>query len=171
MDIIQTDRLVFREFTQADLEPLCLLLDDPTVMKYCSGPMDLAGVTKWLNSAMACYEQYGYDFWAVYEKNTDDFIGQIGILSQEIAGKQENCLAFMIGQKYWNKGYATEGALACINYAFGPLRLERLMATVESENLASIRILEKIGMKLDGEVTYFDEKVHLYSIQKSESHI
>ncbi|MFD1174869.1 GNAT family N-acetyltransferase [Paenibacillus puldeungensis] len=168
MDIIQTNRLVFREFAQADLEPLFLLLSDPTVMKYCSGPMDLTGATKWLNAAMACYKQYGYDYWAVYEKNTGDFIGQIGILNQQIAGKYEDCLAFMIGQKYWNKGYATEGALACIDYAFGPLKLDRLIATVEPENLPSIRVLKKIGMKFDGETTYADKKAYVYSIQKGE---
>lgn len=171
MDIIQTDRLAFREFAQADLEPLFLLLNDPAVMKYCSGPMDLAGAKKWLDAAIECYKNYGYDYWAVYDKNTDTFIGQIGILNQEIAGKQKNCLAFMIGQQYWNKGYATEGALACIHYAFESLKLEKLMATVEPENIPSISVLKKMGMKFEGETTYFGEKVHHYSIHKSESHI
>ena len=102
MDIIQTDRLVFREFTQADIDKLLLLLNETIVMKYCSGPMNITGTQKWLDIAIECYKKYGYDYWAVYERYTNTFIGQIGILNQEIDNKQENCLAFMIRQKYWN---------------------------------------------------------------------
>lgn len=72
----------------------------------------------------------------------------------------------MIGKKYWNKGYATEGAIACINYAFKSLKLEKLIATVEPENIQSINILKKIGMKYVREANYFNEKVHIYSIYK-----
>jgi ribosomal-protein-alanine N-acetyltransferase len=164
MDIIQTNRLVFREFTQADIDKLFLLLSDTIVMKHCSGPIDITGTKKWLDMSIECYEKYGYDYWAVYEKNTDTFIGQIGILNQEIAGEQEDCLAFMIGQKYWNKGYATEGAIACINYAFKSLRIEKLIATVEPENLQSICVLKKIGMKYAGETNYANKKVYIYSM-------
>lgn len=103
MDIIQTNRLVFREFTQADIDKLFLLLSDTIVMKHCLGTIDITGTKKWLDIAIECSEKYGYDYWAVYEKNTDTFMGQIGILNQEIAGKQENCLSFMIGKKYWNE--------------------------------------------------------------------
>lgn len=171
MDIIQTDRLVFREFTQADIDKLFLLLSDTIVMKHCLGPMDITGVQKWLDIAIECYKKYGYDYWAVYERYTNTFIGQIGILNQEIDGKREECLAFMIGQKYWNKGYATEGAIACINYAFKSLKLERLIATVEPENLQSICVLKKIGMKYVGEINYINKKVYIYSINKRECYV
>lgn len=168
MNIIETNRLVFREFTQADIDNLCILLSDPIVMKYCSGTVDVIGTQMWLDMAIECYKKYGYDYWAVYEKNTGDFLGQIGILNQEIDGKQEDCLAFMIGQKHWNKGYSTEGAIACINYAFKSLKLEKLIATVEPENLQSICVLKKIGMKYIREANYANEKVHVYLINKSE---
>ncbi|MBU3105820.1 GNAT family N-acetyltransferase [Clostridium gasigenes] len=171
MDIIKTNRLVFREFTQADIDNLFLLLSDPIVMKYCSGTINMIGTQKWLDIAIESYEKYGYDYWAVYERDTDTFLGQIGILNQEIDGTQEDCLAFMIGQKYWNKGYVTEGAIACINYAFKYLKLEKLIATVEPENLQSIFVLRKIGMKYIREANYGDEKVHVYSINKSSCHV
>ena len=167
MDIIQTDRLFFREFTQADIDKLFLLLSDPIEMKYCSGPIDMKGTQKWLDIVIESYKKYGYDYWAVYERNTDTFLGQVGILNQEIDGKQEDCLAFMIGQKYWNKGYATEGAIACINYAFKSLKLKKLIATVERENLQSICVLRKIGMKYAGETNYVNKKVYIYSINKT----
>jgi RimJ/RimL family protein N-acetyltransferase len=171
MDIIQTNRLVFRKFSQADIESLFFLLSDPIVMKYCSGTLNIIGTQKWLDLVIESYKKYGYDYWAVYERNTDDFLGQIGILNQEIDGKQEECLAFMIGQKYWNKGYATEGSIACINYAFKSLKLEKLIATVNPENLQSICVLRKIGMKYICEANYANEKVHIYSINKRECHV
>lgn len=171
MNIIQTNRLVFREFTQADIDNLFLLLSDQIIMKYCSGTINIMGTQKWLDITIECYKKYGYDYWAVYERNTDVFLGQIGILKQELDGKQEDCLAFMIGQKYWNKGYTTEGAIACINYAFKTLKLDKLIATVEPKNLQSICVLRKIGMKYICETNYGNEKVHIYSINKSECHV
>ncbi|MBY6804954.1 GNAT family N-acetyltransferase [Clostridium botulinum] len=77
----------------------------------------------------------------------------------------------MIGRKYWNKGYATEGAMACINYAFKSLKLEKLMATVEIENLQSISVLKKIGMKYIGETNISNKKVYIYLIKKTECHV
>jgi len=168
MDIFQTDRLVFKEFTQADIDNLFLLLSDPIIMKYCSGTTDRIGAQKWLDTAIESYKKYGYDFWAGIEKNTGVFIGTIGILKLDIDGKQEDCLAFMIGQKYWNKGYATEGAVACINYAFKSLKLDKLIATVEPENLQSIGVLKKIGLKYICKDNSVNEKVHIYSISKKE---
>lgn len=171
MDIIYTDRLVIREFTQVDIDKVFPLLSDPIVMKHCFGHLDIIGAQKWLNSTIESYKKYGYDFWAAYEKNADTFLGTIGLLNEEIDGKQEPCLAFMIGRKYWNKGYATEGAMACINYAFKSLKLEKLMATVEIENLQSISVLKKIGMKYIGETNISNKKVYIYLIKKTECHV
>lgn len=170
-NILETGRLVFREFTEEDADKLFFLLSDSLVMKYCSGTIDMIGTKKWLEMVIELYKSCGYDYWAVYEKNTDIFLGQIGILKQEIEGKEENCLAFMIGREYWNKGYATEGAIACIDYAFKVLKLEELIATVERENLQSIGVLKKIGMKYVREADYFNEKVDIYSIRKSPDNI
>ncbi len=147
------------------------LLSDPIVMKHCFGHLDIIGAQKWLNTTIESYKKYGYDFWAAYEKNADTFLGTIGLLNEEIDGKQEPCLAFMIGRKYWNKGYATEGAMACINYAFKSLKLEKLMATVEIENLQSISVLKKIGMKYIGETNISNKKVYIYLIKKTECHV
>ena len=77
----------------------------------------------------------------------------------------------MIGQKYWNKGYATEGAIACINYAFKSLKFEKLIATVEPENLQSICVLRKIGMKYARETNCANKKAYIYLINKREWHV
>ena len=86
MVIIETNRLVFREFTQDDVDELFNLLSDPIVMKHCSGTINITGTQKWLDIAIESYKKYGYDYWAVYERGTGAFIGQIGILNQDIEG-------------------------------------------------------------------------------------
>lgn len=164
MDIIETNRLIFREFTKVDNDKLYQLLSDEIVMKYCFGPLDEISSQKWLDMVIECYKEFGYDYWAVYERETDSFIGQIGILNQKIDGQDEDCLAFMIGKEFWNKGYATEGARACLQYAFTTLKLKKVVATVEPENFPSIAVLKKIGMKYIGDTEYMNEKAAVYSI-------
>ncbi|MBY6780449.1 GNAT family N-acetyltransferase [Clostridium botulinum] len=88
MDIIYTDRLVIREFTQVDIDKVFPFLSDPIVMKHYFGHLDIIGAQKWLNTTIESYKKYGYDFWAAYEKNADTFLGTIGLLNEEIDGKQ-----------------------------------------------------------------------------------
>jgi [ribosomal protein S5]-alanine N-acetyltransferase len=167
MCVIETERLVFREFTQNDKDKLHMLLSDPIVMEYCNGPMAAEGTEKWLNLIISSYKEYGYDYWAVYEKSTNEFIGQIGILKQEVDGKQLGCLAYMLKYSHWNKGYATEGAMACKAYAFEVLKFENLFATIEPENYKSISVLNKIGMKYSYKSSILGNTLHIYSVKNS----
>ncbi len=160
--------LVYRECEQTDIDKLFSLLCSPKVMKYCCGPMDITGAQRWLDAVVAAYKTCGYDYWAVYEKSTGDFIGQMGILNIEICGKMEDSLAFMIDPKHWNRGFAKEGSIACIKHAFGRLGLEKLIATVEAENIQSIAVLTKIGMRYEGEIDFADKRVHKYFISMKD---
>jgi RimJ/RimL family protein N-acetyltransferase len=129
---------------------------------------DMEGAKKWLNTAMEYYKKYGYDFWAVRRRITGEFLGQMGIFRQKISGKDENCLAFMLGKKHWNMGYASEGAEACIDYAFRTLNLDRLAATVEPENLRSVCVLNKIGMEKTGKTNFLDKELYIYEISRKD---
>lgn len=168
MEIMRTERLTVREFTQDDFDRLFLLLSSPAVMRYCSGPVGREETHKWLDTAIRCYKEYGYDFWAVFEKDTGDFLGAAGIMNQEVDGRKEDCLAFMIGQQYWNRGYATEAAAACVRFAFESLKLERLIATAEPENGKSVNVLTKIGMTYAGDTVYAGKKAFVYRIERDE---
>lgn len=166
MVIMETERLILRQLTDSDIHDLLCLVSDPIVMEFCSGPLTNADAQRWLATAMTCYEKYGYDYWAVEEKESGNFVGQMGILRQELDGTQVDCLAFMLHHQYWNRGYASEGASACLRYAFTTLRLENIMATVEPGNAASIAILKKIGMKQIEDKDYAGNRVHVYSISQ-----
>lgn len=161
----ETERLIVREFMDSDIINLYNLLSDPIVMKYCSGPLNMEKTQKWLETIRKYYIKYGYDYWAAIDKTTGEFIGQLGIIKQEVDNKWIDCIAFMICKDKWNKGYATEGGKGCIKYGFQILRHKKLYATVETGNAASKSVLKKIGMKYERDAVCFNTIVYLYSIE------
>ena len=91
-------------------------------------------------------KRYG---WVIRIKETDEFIGEIGIiLSEKRFNKAEIYYSFL--PRYWDKGYATEAVKSIINFGFQELKLHRMEAGVATENMRSIKILEKIGMRREG---------------------
>jgi RimJ/RimL family protein N-acetyltransferase len=162
---VETERLIVREFTHLDIDNLYSLLSDPIVMKYCSGPLNMKETQKWLETIKRYYNKYGYNYWAAIDKTTGEFIGQLGIIQQEVDDEWIDCIAFMICKDKWGKGYATEGGKGCITYGFQILKRKKLYATVEPGNTASKSVLKKIGMRYEREAVCFDTIVHLYSIE------
>ena len=161
---IEMERLILREFVDDDLDNLYALVSDPVVMRYCAGALDRAQAQVWLTAAQRYYARYGYDYWAAVDKYSGAFVGQIGILRQEIEGLSCDCIAYMICREQWGKGYATEGAAGCIRYGFETLQREQLYATVEAENLASQSVLVRCGMQYKKDVCYLGKIVRLYVI-------
>lgn len=164
MTKFETNRLVIREFIYSDIDHLYNLLSDPQVMKYCSGSLNYEQAQKWYESIKAYYNKIGYDYWAAIEKTTGEFIGQIGIIQQEVDNEWINCIAFMICKDKWGKGYANEGAKGCLSYGLEVLKLNKIYATVEKDNILSKNVLEKIGMTYRRKAVCFDKIVDLYSI-------
>lgn len=161
----ETERLIIRELVDDDIDDLYSLLRDPIIMQYCSGTMDRTGAIKWLESVKKYYEEYGYSYWAAIDKDTNEFIGQLGIIKQEVDGEWLDCVAFMISKNNWRKGYATEGASGCIRYAKDTLQLQELYATVEKENITSQAVLRKIGMTYVKDAECFGDIMMLFSIK------
>ncbi|MBN2221803.1 MAG: GNAT family N-acetyltransferase, partial [Vallitaleaceae bacterium] len=129
----ESQRLCFRELADGDIENLSQLLKDPKVMEYCEGALDYKASQRWLKSVQKYYKSLGYDYWAAVHKESGEFVGQMGIIKQEVDGEWIDCVAFMVNSKEWGKGYATEGAGACIQYAFDVLNHQKIYATVEKE--------------------------------------
>jgi ribosomal-protein-alanine N-acetyltransferase len=97
----------------------------------------------------------GYALWAVERKDDGTFIGQSGLYPAELTGPEIE-LAYHYTPASWGQGYATEAVTAVLGYAFGMLRLERIIALVMPDNLGSSRVAEKAGMALnDANATYY----------------
>jgi RimJ/RimL family protein N-acetyltransferase len=94
------------------------------------------------------YAHDGLGLWTITFKNSDEAIGDCGLVRHEVDGAMETDIGWHQLRAQWGQGYATEAALASRDYAFVKLRVERLVAQIHPENYASRRVAEKIGMRL-----------------------
>jgi len=145
--IIETDRLLLRNFTEDDAGLLYELNLDPEVIRYTHDPIaDAEHAKKILRDViLPQYVLYHHGRWAVHLKSDLEFIGWCGL--KYLSETNEVDLGYRFRKKFWGKGYATEGGLACIAYGFNQLNLRRIVARALPGNLASVRVLEKCGMK------------------------
>jgi [ribosomal protein S5]-alanine N-acetyltransferase len=172
INILETNRLILRQFELTDAQAMFDLNVDEEVIKY-TGDVAFESIEKakeFLKS-YSHYQQYGYGRWAVILKANGDFAGWCGL--KYAPGKDEVDLGFRFFRKHWNNGYATEAAKACIDYGFNKLSLAKIVGRVMNSNLASIRVLEKTGMKLEKEIDpiatgFYGEPARLYAISKTK---
>lgn len=142
--IITTNRLELREFAAEEAELMYELNSDPEVMKY-TGDIPFESVEDALKLIVQYeqYDRYGFGRWSVYSRDTGDFLGWCG-LKQHEDGMVD--LGYRFFRRHWGNGYASEAARACIDYGFLELKLDEIVGRTAKANLASIRLLEKIGM-------------------------
>ncbi len=150
MDRLETARLILRPFTAGDAPRAHRVYSDPQVMRYvATGPMEHIGVTERLLYDYDVHQRtHGFSFWAVIERATGELIGDAG-LYRTPAGEVE--LGYTLGLPWWGHGYATEAAGTWVETAFGVLGIEEVVALAEPANLASLHVLEKLGMQRTGE--------------------
>jgi RimJ/RimL family protein N-acetyltransferase len=103
----------------------------------------------------AMEHEFGHAMWAVDVKETGAFVGQCGLQPVERTGPEIE-LAYHFNKASWNKGYATEAAIAVLAHGLGPVGLDRVIAVVVPENIGSWRVMEKAGMRYEGLATYYD---------------
>jgi RimJ/RimL family protein N-acetyltransferase len=148
---LETERLTLRRFTEADVEHLVDLDSDLEVLRYINGgtptPRDVIE-REILPRFLAYYDRYnGYGFWAAIERTTGEFLGWF-CLHPEDEDKDRVALGYRLRRSAWGKGYATEGAQALIRKGFTELGMRRVFAGTYEYNVASMRVMEKVGMKL-----------------------
>jgi RimJ/RimL family protein N-acetyltransferase len=147
--ILETARLRLREFTPADAEALEGILGDPVTMQYYPAPFPRAEIEDWIRRNLARYRDCGFGVWAMLLKDTGELIGDSGCYVREVEGNFEFELAWHVRRDLWGRGYATEAAQSCVDYAFSDLGAERIIALVRPENKSSCRVAEKIGMRCE----------------------
>jgi RimJ/RimL family protein N-acetyltransferase len=148
---IVTERLAIRPFTDADRPALGALYADPEVMRYISyGVLDAAGVDRVLAKYARVEDERGFTFWAMVERGTDRFLGDVGFGVYDATVEPE--LGYSLARSAWGHGYASEAASACIGAAFVHLDAPRIVAVVDADNAASARVAERIGMQRQGPI-------------------
>ncbi len=172
MKILQTTRLLLREFIPQDADALALVLSDPETMRYYPAPYDRAGVEQWIERNRQRYQDDGVGLWALEltkteEKDkTPEVIGDCGIIVQQVEGERLYEIGYHLCRDFWGQGLATEAAIACREWAFAHLKTERLISLIRPENLPSRRVAERVGMSVWKEVDWRGLKHNVYSMEK-----
>ena len=144
--ILQTSRLLLRELVAQDAAALEKVLGDPVAMQYYPAAFDRNAVEEWIKRNIDRYERDGHSFWAMTLKSSAELIGDCGCPLQEVEGRNEIEIGYHVRRDLWGKGYATEAAQACMEYAFNKLGAERVISMIRPENQQSRRVAEKNGM-------------------------
>jgi RimJ/RimL family protein N-acetyltransferase len=149
--IIETKRLLLRNFTEEDSHLLYELNLDPEVIKYTYDPIKNIDHARQILQQVILpqYALYNHGRWAVHLKQALEFIGWCGL--KLIPEKNEIDLGYRFQKNAWGKGYATEAAYACIKYGFEKLNLSRIIGRAVPANLGSLNVLEKCGLSYIGE--------------------
>ncbi|PKF60789.1 GNAT family N-acetyltransferase [Psychromonas sp. psych-6C06] len=152
---ITTQRLILRPFQQDDLSALHRLFSCPEVMRFSlNGPYSEEKTYALMNQCIEKSQQNQASLLAVIDKKNRQLIGSCGFFAQTIQGNDELELGYRLIKSEWGKGLATEAATAMKNYAFSEMRLTRLISIIEKDNLASLRVAEKNGFKLEKVMRY-----------------
>ena len=151
--IFESPRLGFRMWNESDRALFAKMNDSKEVMRYFPKTLDSKETDDFLNRVQEHFKENGYGLWAVELKDTKDFIGFIGLLTATFEADFTPCveIGWRLDNKYWNKGYATEGAKACLEYGFNKLNLDTIYSFTAQINKPSENVMKKIGLKKVGE--------------------
>jgi RimJ/RimL family protein N-acetyltransferase len=160
MPEIETARLRLRQFTLADFDDLFRIYSDSQVMQY------LSSRTKEQIQASLCkhiqhWQEYNFGMYAVIHKESGKVIGRCGLGFLDNTPEVE--LGYVFDKSYWNRGLATEASKATLKYGFEEVKLDRIVAIAKPENIASVRVIQKIGMQYEKDANFYNVDVVYYA--------
>lgn len=163
----QTRRLTHRAFTLEDAEAFYALNSDPEVMRLTGEP-PLPSLEAARNAIVSYpdFDNVGYGRWACILKETDTVIGFCGL--KYLADLDAVDVGYRFLTPYWGRGLATEACRASLDFGFSTLGLEQIIGLVFTKNTASIRVLEKMGMRLDSEFVFDGMPARRYALDRGD---
>lgn len=166
--MLETERLIFRQFTPDDLPQLIELRSDAEVNKYMGGfkLQNAEALTERLKVYIASYDKYGFGAMAMIWKETREFFGWSGLMMLEDFGEVE--IGYGMAKNFWGKGIGFECAKAWLEYGFENKNLDRIVALADPANTGSWRIMEKLGMNFEKTVVHHGFECKFYAISRDE---
>ena len=163
--ILETDRLLLREYVEEDADAFFKLNSDPEVLRFVPDKR-LLNVEQarqiLIDHPIADYRKYGFGRGACILKSTGEQIGFAGLKYLEELDEVD--VAFRLMRTHWGLGLATEAALAAVRFGFTDLDLKRIIGLVMPENIASVRVLEKTGLRYADSVSFWGHQFSKYII-------
>lgn len=147
--VFETERLGFRRWNEEDKIPFAEINANRKVMKYFSNVLSRKQSDEFVDKIRDHFNEQGYGLWAVDIKGTRKFIGFIGFYTATFESHFTPCveIGWRLDNKYWNKGYATDGAKACLEYGFNNLEMDVIYSFTSQLNKPSINVMKKINLE------------------------
>lgn len=152
--IIETERLILKDMSMEDAEDLLRLHSDPLVQKYTGEAIitSIEAMRDRIKKRTTTYKKDGFGRWITILKDGMQFVGWSGLAY--LPEFDEVDIGYRFLQDFWGRGLATEASNGILDYAFDDLKLKRIIAIAMKDNLASIRVMEKIGMQFEKYAPY-----------------
>jgi RimJ/RimL family protein N-acetyltransferase len=165
--VLETERLLLRQFHEGDLDAYARITSDPLVMRHVGGsPLTRDEAWRSLGYLLGHWKIRGFGLWAAEEKATGRLIGRIGLYRPE--GWPGLEVGWLVDRARWGEGFASEGGAASLRHAFEALRARRVISVIEPGNDASIRVAEKLGERLRERIQLQGRRVLVYAIARAE---
>jgi ribosomal-protein-alanine N-acetyltransferase len=161
---LETARLRLRVLQPDDLDALAELYADPEVMRFLSGVRTREQTQTLLSEMIKHWQDYGFGRWALIDRAGGQFVGRCGL--NYLPESPEIELGYAIAGAYWGRGLTTEAARACLHWGFEDVGLERIVAIARPENRASLRVMEKLGMKYEKDAFFYNTDVKYYALSR-----
>lgn len=153
MIFFESERLIFRQWKESDKEYFSRMNSDPQVMEFFPKQLNKLESDLRANQIIESIETNNYGLWAVEIKESNQFIGFIGLNFTDFNSEFTPCIeiGWRLGKEYWGYGYATEGAKEVLHYGFQVLKLDEVYSFTSKINVRSENVMKKIGMSKKGE--------------------
>ena len=159
--MIETSRLILRDWSEGDIEPFLRHTNTPAVMRWLGGVKSLAEQSEAIGRIMRWQAGRGFTFWVVERKADSALLGFCGIKIADTPGSPiegVHEIGWRLREDAWGQGYAKEAAIASLDFAFGTLGADRVVALTFTPNEASWGLMERIGMTRRPELDYDDAR-------------
>ncbi len=149
--VLRTERLVLREWRDADRDPFAALNDDPQVMEFLNSRLDRAESDGFVDRIVGRWQQNGFGLWAV--EVDGGFAGYVGLARAHFESSFTPAIevGWRLARPYWGRGIATEAARASLAYGFEQVGLDEVDSWTAQTNVRSWRVMERLGMRRDVE--------------------
>jgi len=167
-DGLITERLYTRFLTPEDIEPWTNFFEDPESIQYfpwVANDTAQERSKQWIERQLLRYKEKRYGLQALIDKNTNEFVGQCGLITQDVNGTHELEVGYHIFKKYWGNGYAPEAAKLFFNYGFKNKQADTIISIIHINNLKSQRVAEKNGLVREKQTRWLEMDVYIYRKQ------
>ena len=158
MTELRTDRLILRQWRDADLDPWAAMNADPQVREFLGGPLTREQSLASLSRFRAGIAERGWGWWAVEVAATGAFAGFAGLDPTDPEAPVQGVeIGWRLSRETWGFGYATEAARACLAYGFDTLNLPEILAIAAAGNTRSHAVMTRLGMTHDPALDFVDD--------------